>query len=227
MSDKVWADFNDYVLPFANAPKIIAERATLLSCKEFLDITLTLRSLFDEFATVADQSEYSLAYVSEGIGTASGQYETISIVPKTVYIGTSLELFETTEDALENRVYNWLQQSATNPTHYFQTWDRKMRMYPTPSAVSSSNVSGEAYITITEAAVGVFDVIYNRWKEHIGYGAVARLLRMPNQQWSDLSGAEYFDLKYRQAKSRAKSIVNKGRTTKPTSVRPVDTFLIA
>jgi len=226
MADKTWNDFLDNVLPFANAPKTIAENAVRDACKEFLDYSFALRSDFDSFTLVNGTSEYTLTFTTDGIATASGQYEPIAVVEKSVYLGTDTSLWEITEGQLDQRVFQWHQRTATTPSHCLITWDRKFRVYPEPSANSSDSVTGECYITVTQSSVGVLDTIYNKWAEEIGYGAIARLKRIPDQVWSDLASAEYFERKFDMAKHRAKSIVNKGRTELPSTVKPYDDIFL-
>ena len=229
MADKNWADFYDYCLPYANdAPKPVAVLHIRSACKEFLETTTALRSIFDTITPAASTAEYAMTFASQGIGS-SGQYQALSFVPKSVKIGSN-PMFEITEDELDQRVYDWRSSTAgADASHFFLTWDRAMRIYPYPNSdyTGTSTITGECYINITEAATGVLDSIYNQYKEYIGYGAAERLLRMPNQRWSDIQSAEYFHLKFKRGMSKAKAVLTRGRTEKPAGVRPVDSFLIA
>lgn len=229
MADKQWSEFLDYVLPYANgAPRDIAEIEVKAACQDFLENTLALRSSFDEITLVASTPSYELTFESDGIGS-SDQYEPVSFVPDTVRVG-EYPMHETTEEELNQRVWNWRNESGgERPTHYFLDWNDYITVFPYPGSSYSGTytLTGMCYVKPTQSATGVLQLVWNNYKEYIGYGATARILRSPHQRWSDIAAAEYFELQYRRGAAKVKAEVIRGKTRKSGMVRPPDTFLIA
>jgi len=65
----------------------------------------------------------------------------------------------------------------------------------------------EAVLMPTEALATIDDDLWDRWGEAIISGTLARLMRMPNKQWSDLKLSDYhrnlFEMAVPEARSKA------------------------
>lgn len=219
MADVAWSQFTDYVLPLVpSAPKFLAERMAKESCKEFLEFTGALRQDADDITIVADTSEYAITFNS-----AADEYSPVRL--KEIWLG-SQEIYETTEDRLANDIPGWSKDEASKPTHAFLTWDYKLRLYPIPTATNTNDITLECEVTVTNDATQVNDIMYKLYAEEISYGAASRILRMPNQMWSDVALAVYYEDAFRRGKARIRAKFNKGRTEKPLSAKWRDTFII-
>ena len=63
--------------------------------------------------------------------------------------------------------------------------------------------------------------LYEAWAEGIAYGAITRLLMMPNTSWFSMPTAKEYQIKYRNELARARTAVDLNFTSGPAMMRTV------
>jgi hypothetical protein len=69
------------------------------------------------------------------------------------------------------------------PTHYWLVDDTTVRLYPIPDAVQT--LSASLVLKPALNATGVETFLYNAYFDSLVSGALARLMRIPNKDWTN------------------------------------------
>jgi hypothetical protein len=123
----------------------------------------------------------------------------------------------TTIDALDKNSYNWRANTGPMPEGYYQPNPDEVVLYPALSEAKS--VVFRVSYAPTRAATGVVDHIYQIHLEAIAAGALARLMAIPMQPWSNPKMALYYSSVFNTAKNSAAMDVNKSFTRAPVMIQ--------
>jgi hypothetical protein len=109
------------------------------------------------------------------------------------------------------------------PNRYYQVrpTDDTIFLWPVPDLSSTSTLAIRATFTPTRAASQVEDVLFDDWAPEIGYGALARLLMIPGQAWTNPDMGSYFSKQYGKAVASATAFSRKGKVSDHARVQPV------
>jgi len=134
----------------------------------------------DPLTTVGNIYEYDLEAPS---GTA---------VQKTLWItheGKDLEPLTST--LLEQRIPKWREGNGV-PEYYVQQGSALVWLAPIPTATGVSSTIVRAVLKPTHTSSACDDGVMNDYRDTIINGALFRLLRIPNKEWTDLQGASVY-----------------------------------
>jgi len=173
----------------------------------------------DAVTTVGNAYEYDLEAPS---GTA------VHKILWVTHSGQSLE--PVTSSLLEQKLPKWRDTGYTGtPKYYVQQTSSIFWLVPIPSSTQAASTIVQAVLKPTHNSVSCDDDIMNDYRDTIVNGALFRLLRMPNKDWSDINaGMQYgalFSSGMEDARIRAKRIdgvarkVNYGGITTRTRYR--------
>lgn len=97
-----------------------------------------------------------------------------------------------TADELAQVLPNWQTDTGTTPAYYNSAAARgSIRVYPKPVGVTTQALTMRAAFIPTPAATALPDFLGQYHMEAIASGAKARLLNMPNVQWSNIALGVY------------------------------------
>ena len=134
----------------------------------------------DPLTTVGNIYEYDLEAPS---GTA---------VQKILWItheGKDLEPLTST--LLEQRIPKWREGNGV-PEYYVQQGSALVWLAPIPTATGVSSTIVRAVLKPTQTSSACDDGVMNDYRDTIINGALFRLLRIPNKEWTDLQGASVY-----------------------------------
>ena len=134
----------------------------------------------DPLTTVGNIYEYDLEAPS---GTA---------VQKILWItheGKDLEPLTST--LLEQRIPKWREGNGV-PEYYVQQGASLVWLVPIPTATGVSSTIVRAVLKPTHTSSACDDGVMNDYRDTIINGALFRLLRIPNKEWTDLQGASVY-----------------------------------
>lgn len=89
---------------------------------------------------------------------------------------------------------DWQSQTGT-PLFLTQLTDDTVRLAPQPDSNSSGALSITFTYSPTDAIDAIATALYDRWRDEIAAGALARLLRM-KKPWGDAGLADYYEAKF-------------------------------
>jgi len=154
----------------------------------------------DPLTTVGNIYEYDLEAPS---GTA---------VQKILWItheGKDLEPLTST--LLEQRIPKWREGNGV-PEYYVQQGSALVWLAPIPTATGVSSTIVRAVLKPTHTSSACDDGVMNDYRDTIINGALFRLLRIPNKEWTDLQGAGVYG-----------SLFNEGTVNAERKARGADT----
>ena len=100
---------------------------------------------------------------------------------------------------------DWQGKAGSRPTYYTHDEPLTITFYPTPSTAVVDEIRAKYVLTIPKTATTFPDWIDHRWQEELQFGAMAKLLRIPGKDWTDMGLAGQYDAPYRMAIKEAKS----------------------
>lgn len=168
----IWADFFPYVLPAVRGcPEPVAEHHIRLAAIDFCRRTLCWQQLLDPIEQPA----------ADGVATefdliAPPGAEVVRLLSVTVN-GEPVTLVE------GSRGVQLVRRSS--PEDFAFTRDRKM-VYIHPAPPLGASIEIEAALKPTLAAVEFPDDLFDHYAQDIARGAMATLMLLPKQDWTDL-----------------------------------------
>ncbi len=154
----------------------------------------------DPLTTVGNIFEYDLEAPS---GTAVQRILWIT------HAGKDLEPLTST--LLEQRIPKWREGNGV-PEYYVQQGTALVWLAPIPTATSVSSTIVRAVLKPTHTSTACDDGVMNDYRDTIINGALFRLLRIPNKEWTDLQGAGVYG-----------SLFNEGTVNAERKARGADT----
>lgn len=121
---------------------------------------------------------------------------------------------------INERFPNWRSLPGGSPCVVANENDGELALYP---SVGTSNAESPVHIRLacapTLAATKLDTSIVNQYAEDIANGALARILRMPKQTWTEPAAAADHSARFEQAISAARAQATLDRSV--TSIKPV------
>lgn len=156
-------------VPDCPSPMII--EAVRQACIDFCESSGYLRVDLEPFNTVATDEEYEL----------TAPTDTVVCRVLTVRCGDRI-LEATTQERLDADASYWRNLTG-QPARYIQPDQDTIILSPTPDSVEPVKVF--ATVRPSQASGAVDDQIFERFKDRIASGAMARLMAMPAVAWSN------------------------------------------
>lgn len=209
MSSVSYESFLQHVLPYVpncfEAQAIVAIRN---ACIDFCRDSLVLQQDMDPISTQAGQGTYE-------IDVPSGYL--LTQVLSLHYLGLRLERKSQLE--LEKLYTRDWQQLVGTPKVFTQFNHNEVTVALRPEAGVSQSLTGRIALVPTRASTTVDSALLERYLDEVVCGTLSRLLRTPDQPYTDLKGAEYHASKFKSGSAAARSFVNGGMNHAPMRVR--------
>jgi hypothetical protein len=191
------------ILPMVSGcPDTLVENSIRSSVIELCEKASVYQAELDPVTTVANIHEYDLEPPS---GT------TIQKVLWVTHLGKDLEPITTS--LLEQRLPNWRDSANfTVPKYFIKQTSAVFWLVPTPAATAVSSTIIRAVLKPTHSSTSCDDDVMNDYRDTIVNGALFRLLRIPNKDWTDFNGASVYGSLFNQAVVEAERRARQGDT---------------
>ena len=131
------------------------------------------------------------------------------------------EIFGKSVKWLNNNLKNWRTNTAKQIKYYNRLTSKTVLVSPIPNEVKAQSLMFRVAIAPSLDATTIAEDMYDDWYEVIVAGAKARLMRIPNKEWTNLNRADYYGNLYSNGINAAKMRANKDNTTESLTVKPV------
>lgn len=209
MAEINYDEFLSEVLPYApNCSEPQAVNAIRNACIEFCDNTLFIQQDMDPITVQAGVGEYEVD------------------VPTNYVLGTIISLYwdsaylpRKTQAELEKSFgMNWQLIDDGTPSAFTQFNEDTFRVCLTPQEALVNGFTGRISLVPTRSSSTVDSRIKERYTETIAAGALARLLRTPNEPYTDVQASMAYLAKFRVDMQTATSYVRGGMNNAPMRV---------
>lgn len=182
----------------AGCPDTLVENNIRAAVIEFCEKTGAYQAELDPVTTVGGIYEYDLDAPSQ---------TSVHKIMWASHQGKDLEPISTT--LLEQRVPKWRDaDNRTTPKYFVKQSPSTVWLVPVPNVTEASSTIFRVQLKPTHTSTACDDAIMSDYRDTIINGALFRLLRIPNKDWSDLSGAQIYAAAFaegiRNAELRAK-----------------------
>lgn len=161
----------------------------------------------DPLTTVANIYEYDLEAPS---GTS------VQKILWVTHAGVDLEPI--TSSLLEQRIPKWRTEAGV-PEYFLQQTSSLFSLAPVPAATAISSTVIRAVLKPSHSSTACDDDVMNDYRDTIINGALFRLLRIPNKDWSDIQGASVYGQLFNQGVEDAERRARNADTGVRRSVR--------
>lgn len=158
-------------------PDTLVENNVRSSVIEFCQRSNAYQAELDPVTTVGNIFEYDLEPPS---GT------TVQKILWVTHLGKDVEPITTT--LLEQRIPKWREGNGV-PEYYVQLTSSTFYLVPVPTTTAVSSTIVRAVLRPTHTSTSCDNDVMNDYRDTIVNGALFRLLRMPNKEWTDITGA--------------------------------------
>lgn len=200
---KAWADFYDFVLPeVPGVPTAEADHIIRDAAIDFYDRSGVVVSALSAITIVPGTHTYTL--------TPASGYD-VKRIDELMY--GDVRLYPVSNAQLAQMFLNW-QTIDGAPQYYLQETLVSFRLVPRPDPdlTFSDTIVPRIVVAPTRSATQITeDWVFNKWAEGIGYGAIARLMRMQQKPWSNPERALLFEGLYRRVLGEARNSADRGK----------------
>jgi hypothetical protein len=169
------------ILPMVpGCPDTLIENNIRSAVIELCELASVYQSELDPVTTVSNIYEYDL---EPPTGTS------VSKILWVTHQGKDLEPLTTT--LLEQRLPKWREQAGV-PEYFVQQNSASFMLAPVPSATVVGSTIVRAVLRPTHISTACDNDVMNDYRDTIVNGALFRLLRIPNKDWSDMQGASIY-----------------------------------
>lgn len=182
------------ILPMVDGcPDTLIENNVRSAAIEFCERTGIYQAELDPVTTVGGIYEYDLEPPST---------TTVHKIMWVTYDGKDLEPISST--LLEQRKPDWRDSDRYGTPEYFLKPTREQFwLVPVPSATMVSSTRLRVQLKPTQTSTACDEVVMSDWRDAIVNGALYRLLRIPNRDWTDLNGAQIYGQLFAESVVRA------------------------
>ena len=210
MSSVSYEAFFPEVLPYVHdVPEFVAVNAIRNACIEFCEKSDYIVQTLDPITILPNVSTYELDLPTDMILTR--------IIAG--WVGNLPLTFKSEEDLQRIYPLDWRAMGG-RPQYITQQVPGEVIIAPYSDYRMSNGMKLIVALKPTRQSTTVDELIYQRWAEHIGFGARARLYDTPNQPYYDPNQAVKFRAWFESAIGEAKMERNRGMTRSVTRVRP-------
>lgn len=197
------ADFMPYILPYVpGCPAPLAELTLRGTAIDFCTYVPVVQQVLDPVDVYAGQAQYDID-VPYGVN--------VTVILEAYYRNQRMQVLRQDDDAREgNHAPFALRQAA----------DNTFTLYPTPGADESEAIVMRVATRPTMLATTLDDVLLADYAYEIGAGAVARLMLMPNQLFSNPQLAPTYQTIYIAGRTNARIRAEGGFGLSGNRVRP-------
>jgi len=196
-------EFLPYVLQYVpGASEMVAIAAIRNACIEFCEKSYIWQEVLEPMDVNVGQSNYV-------INTPDG---TKSVGPIQVYFNTNLLIPKGPDELAEiYRMGDW-QQIQGSPQYVTRIIKPEVVLVPQPYVADPASLFIRTALAPTKDSSEIDSEMFEQWAESIAWGARARLLAQPRQDYTDKQGSADALKMFRYEINRARMQVNKGLT---------------
>ena len=197
MANVAFTAFLPEVMPLVQGcADVVAVNAIRNACIEFCSESNIWQETQDPVVLAATDFPYTLEGVSGAKVTRvlSLRINGVRVDPKTV-------------DELDAKYTDWRSETSPTPAGYYQPDPNNLMLYPALEG-SATAVFRVAYAPV-RTGTGVEEYVYQDWLEEIAAGAVARLMSMPSQPYTNEAAAEGYRTMFERGITAAAIEANK------------------
>lgn len=200
MTTTNWESYLPEVNPEVPAcPHPIMVNAVRNAAIEFCEKTLIWREDLDAITILTDKRGYDL----------DPPTDTVIVVP--IYVAVDGEIIRPASvDQLDD--VSLYQRVLKTSRTYDMISASRLQLGWEPDADLTSGLEVRAALRPSSSADGADTTIYEEWHEDIAAGAKARLMMMPNKNWTNPQLAMYYQNMFDAGIGEAKAVIGKGRT---------------
>lgn len=163
-------------------PDSLIESSIRSAAIEFCEKSGAYQTQLDPITTIPKIYEYDL---DTPRGTA------IHKVMWVTHLGKDLEPISTT--LLEQREPKWRSEDNYSvPKYFVKQNSSSVWLVPVPNIRESQSTIVRVQLKPTHTSTACDDSVMSEYRDTIVNGAIFRLLRIPNKDWSDLAGAQVY-----------------------------------
>lgn len=107
------------------------------------------------------------------------------------------------------------------PSYFVADRPDKLVIVPKPTGVYTTGITAKLAVMPSQAATGMETIYATRYRDAIGYGAKARLFRMPRKPWTDKQAASDYQAMFDAAVNTAQLEASRGFGGARARVRPM------
>ncbi len=175
------------ILPMVyGCPDTLVENSIRSAVIELCEKASVYQVELDPLTTVGGIYEYDLEAPS---GTSVQKILWVS------HLGKDLEPITST--LLEQRIPKWREGNGV-PKYYVQQGAALFWLAPVPTATAVSSTLLRAVLKPTHSSTACDNDVMNDYRDTIINGALFRLLRIPNKDWTDFAGAQVYSSLFNQ-----------------------------
>lgn len=196
------------ILPMVpGCPDTLVENNIRSAVVELCERASVYQAELDPVTTVSNIYEYDL---EPPTGTS------VQKILWVTHLGKDLEPLTTT--LLEQRLPKWREQAGV-PEYFLQQNSSTFILAPIPSATTVGSTIIRAVLRPTHTSTACDNDVMNDYRDTIVNGALFRLLRIPNKDWSDIQGASVYGQLFNQGVQDAERRARNADTAVRRSVR--------
>lgn len=204
----------DIILRVRKCPTPVIDHMLRLAAIDFCERSRVWQEDEEDLITTVDGTpEYTIA-------STSSEGEIAGIVELHFDDTNDTELGVKTEKELRDNDSGW-RILEDKPTDYIQKDLTTVRLYPIPD--DEYDIDGKLWLTPNKTGTTLPDFLYQEWREEIGWGALERILTLP-EVWKDLDLALYYGTKFENGIDKALSQVLRQRTIASATIRPANVY---
>lgn len=209
---KALSDFLPRILPYAPAcSDPLAEQALLDAAIEFCERSLVLRQQLDPFQTTAGIVEYDIQPYSPQLDVARVLAVTLDNLPVNPLFADDVGIPTVT---------------SNDPRWFYTQRDEQNQLQLCLSPVPGEAQTAAVLIALRpdKSATELADMLFHTWDEVLSYGALARILRVPGQSFTDGAAATYYLQRFNAGVTKARTEGGYGHVRGATRVAPRPLF---
>ena len=196
------------ILPMVpGCPDSLVQNNIRAAVVELCERSSVYQQELDPITTVSNIYEYDLEAPS---GTS------VQKILWVTHAGADLEPI--TSALLEQRIPKWRTEGGV-PQYFLQQTSSLFSLAPVPAATAVSSTTVRAVLKPSYTSTACDNDVMNDYRDTIVNGALFRLLRIPNKDWSDLQGASVYGQLFNQGVEAAERRARNADTGVRRSVR--------
>jgi hypothetical protein len=208
MANVDYSVFYPYLIPLVpHVAEPVAQQAIRDTCVEFCKGSLVWRSAIDPISSYKGEPTYELDVPTGAVLTdiIDLYYDGRHLSPKSV------------SEIAARFSRDWMQFDGT-PSMFTMLNPNEVTLVLKPDLSVSEAITGLLAYAPSRKSTQIIDYVYEKYAEEIARGAAARLMMIPNQQWSEPKMGLGYRKQFVSDIANARAHVNTGEVRAPISV---------
>jgi len=208
MATVAYSTFFPFLIPLVpHVADPVAEQAIRDTCIEFCKESLIWQTPIDPISSTAGEAVYQL-----DVPTNANLAHVVDL-----YYNNARLAKKSVSEIASKFTRDWMQSVGT-PTVFTMLNPNEITLVSKPDRSVLDAITGILAYAPMRKSTGIIDYIYEDYAEEIARGAAARLMMIPNQQWTDPKMALGYRKQFMSDMSNARAHVNQGQMRAPISV---------